>query len=99
MNRREMLTTLTAIVGSGFVKLPVEHPGQVHILQYEGRPGEFIYGMGTIEAQGEIELLGEETFGSFPSGNHPVLLADGSILSNADYLAFLDAMARAEPSV
>jgi hypothetical protein len=99
MNRREMLSTLTAIVGSGLVKLPVEHPGQVHILEYEGRPGEFIYGLGTIDAQGEIELLGEETFGSFPSGNHPVLRADGSIVSNAVYLAFLDSTAPTEPSV
>ncbi len=64
--------------------------GQVYIIEYVGAPGKFIYGFGTFDENGDVNLLGEETFGSLPQNDCPVLCADGSIVSNEDYQKKLD---------
>lgn len=42
-----------------------------------------IYGFGIMKSDGEIELDGKETFGSFPNSPSDVLKADGTLVSDA----------------
>ena len=99
MTRREMLSMLPAVgaLWSAPVKIPVQNPGKVHILEFTS-DDMTIYGFGSVDAEGTVTVFEEETFGSFPSGGYPVLRADGSIVSHAEFEAWLDANSEPDPA-